>query len=137
MFKSLMKPTSANVVTPERLPQEPIPAPAALRRPAVRIAEHDAAFDLVADLPGVKADAVEVTIERGVLTLRGSAASRRPDQGEQLWSEFDAGIFERSFELPAGIDADHITATTSNGQVRLTLPKQKTAQPRRIAVTTA
>ncbi len=134
MFKSLMKPASQSVATPERMPAETERQPTAMRRPVVRITENDTAFDMVADFPGVKADAVEVVVERGVLTMRGTAEAPRPDKGELIWREYDAGTFERSFELPAGIDADGITATTRNGQVRLTLPKQKEAQPRRIAV---
>lgn len=134
MFKSLMKTGNQPLVTPERMPQETTARPAALRRPAVRISETDAAFDLQADMPGVKPDAVEVVVERGILTLRGTASPAQPERAESIWREFDGGTFERTFELPAGIDADGITATTANGQVRLTLPKQKAAQPRRIEV---
>lgn len=145
MFKSLQKTGSDAaqktgthaVVTPQRLPQAQDREDAVLRRPAMRINETDTTFELVADMPGVTAETVEVTLERGVLTLRGTAPTIRPEQSEPLWREFAAGAFERSFELPAGIDPNGITATTRHGQVRLSLAKEKAVQPRRIAVTTA
>lgn len=134
MLKNLLKTSTDPLVTPERMGEPPS---AVLRRPALRISETDTGYQLVADMPGVTADLLTISIEGGTLTLRGTAPAMGPDQGEPVWREYEPGTFERTLELPAGIATDGITATTSNGQVRMSLPKEKAVQPRRIPVTSA
>lgn len=132
MFGSLLKPAANTSLVPERVDAA---TPGPLRRPAVRIHESDTSYDLAADMPGVPSSAVEIIIDKGVLTLRGKSLAKVPLQGESLYREYESGTFERSFELPNSIDADGIHARSLHGQVLVTLPKMKAAQPRRIPVT--
>jgi HSP20 family molecular chaperone IbpA len=105
-----------------------------IRSPAVSLRETDDAILVEADFPGVKADQVQVTVNQGVLTLRGTTGGE-PRSGFQLvYQEYAEGDFQRSFTLPSEIDTEGIKATSKNGVLTLTLPKAKEAQPRRIAV---
>jgi HSP20 family molecular chaperone IbpA len=131
MLSALMKTKEQPVAkTAQTSDRSPLP----IRRPAVSIDETDTAYILIADMPGVAAEQVEVNIDKGVLTLRGSAAPVRPDGYEPLYREYIEAAFERRFELPAEVDIDGINATTRHGRVQLTLPKVKAVQPRRITV---
>ncbi len=103
---------------------------------ASRVDIHESADALVvtADMPGVDDAGVEVTVDRGILLIKGVADGRSPEGFKPIYQEYEAGAYERSFRLPDTIDADRISATIANGVLRVTLPKQKAAQPRKIAV---
>lgn len=113
--------------------------PAPLARgvfPPVNLYETPEAYVLTAELPGVDPDAIEVSLEGSVVTLRGE---RRIDYaGEQNANlhrlERQAGNFRRAFELPAAIDADKVEAVHRNGVLMLRLPKAAEFQPRQISV---
>jgi HSP20 family protein len=107
-----------------------------VRVPAVSVRETEQAIVLVADLPGVSLDQVEITIDQDVLTLRGAAAAVAHDGFRLLHREYAEAGFARSFAVPEGIDRQHIAAVAANGVLTLTLPKQQAVQPRRIAVQT-
>lgn len=90
------------------------------------------------DLPGVDPDAIEVTVERNVLTVR---AERRPpnvgkDTQIQL-SERPLGVFSRQLFLGDALDTDRIAASYDNGVLALRIPVAEQARPRRVAITTA
>jgi HSP20 family protein len=105
------------------------------RVPAVSIHETQGAIVVVADMPGVTQDKVDITIEQDVVTMRGSVAADVHDGFQQVYREYDTTGFERSFTIPSEVDRDHIDATVKNGVLTLTLPKHKSLQPRRITVT--
>lgn len=105
------------------------------RTPAVALRETDEAILLDADLPGVKAEQVQISVNQGVLTVHGAVAEHGRTGFTLLHQEYEPVDFQRTFTLPDNIDADAISANTRNGVVTITLPKVKAAQPRRIAVT--
>ena len=113
-------------------------APTAERRtiaPRVDIQETAEAVLVVADMPGVSAEGVEVRVHGDVLTLRGRNRAQEPEHYQALWREYSLRDYERSFRLGQAIDAERIVATVKEGVVRITLPKQAEAQARRITVT--
>jgi HSP20 family protein len=105
--------------------------------PAVDIVEEDSRFLLRADLPGVDPKDIEVTMEDGVLTVRGKREleSREEREGYKR-VERVSGKFYRRFTLPDTADSGAITARTSNGVLEVSIPKQPKVQPRRITVET-
>lgn len=103
--------------------------------PAVDIEEYPDRFVLYADVPGVDAGAIDLTLEKGVLTLSGSRADTQNGEGlERRRSERASGRFHRRFALPDTIDGESVTAQGRNGVLEIVIPKRAQAQPRRIAV---
>lgn len=103
-------------------------------RPATDIFETDDHVVLLADMPGVGPEDVEVTLERRALTIRGYAHPPAPDGYRHVYGEYRTGDYERVFTLTEDIDQDDIRATTGNGVLRLELPKAASAKPKRIEV---
>ncbi|WP_163760248.1 Hsp20/alpha crystallin family protein [Mycobacterium botniense] len=85
------------------------------------------------DLPGIKADSLDVNVENDTLTVR---AERPPvdDARDWLTGERPHGVFSRQLYLGTGLDADHITADYTDGVLRLTIPVAEAAKPRKIPV---
>lgn len=104
--------------------------------PDTDIFEDDTNFYLTADLPGVDKGAVELSLEKGVLTVHGAVTARDHD-GCPVFREIGRGDFERSFRLSDAIDAEKIEAKMEQGVLHLTLPKAVPAQARKIAVKTS
>ena len=103
--------------------------------PAINILERDEAVVMTADLPGLKPEDVEVTVDEGTLTIRGERKLEEASEGETYHRvERHYGAFERSFNLPTSIDSSKIEARFSNGEMILTLPKREEAKPRSIKV---
>lgn len=105
------------------------------RTPVVSLRENDDAILLDADLPGVKAEQLQISVNHGVLTVHGTVAEQGRTGFTQLHREYEPADFQRTFTLPDNVDAGAISASTRNGVVTITLSKVKAAQPRRIAVT--
>ena len=106
--------------------------------PAVDVQEEKDRFVVKADLPGVKPEDIEITAEKGILTLRGERKSDKQDttQGyERL--ERASGSFLRRFTLPETADAEAIKASHVNGVLELSIPKRPQEQPRRITIQAA
>ncbi len=103
--------------------------------PAVDIAEFEDRFVVRADIPGVDRDAIEITMDEGVLTLRGERATN--EEAEFRRVERARGRFFRRFNLPDAADAEGITARHSNGVLEIAIPKQAKVMPRKIAVEAA
>jgi HSP20 family protein len=103
--------------------------------PAVDIAEYADRFVLSADLPGVDPAAVEITLEKGVLTLAGSREKAVEQKDvESRRTERLTGKFYRRFALPDSVDGEAVTAAGKHGVLEITIPKRPAAQPRRITV---
>lgn len=103
--------------------------------PQVDILEQDDRLLLLADMPGVKPDQLEITYERGELTIYGQVTPRQdPTQNTYVSREYGVGDFYRAFQIGEGIDASGISAELKHGVLTLHLPKTKAAVPRRIAV---
>lgn len=88
---------------------------------------------VVADLPGVSADSLQIDLEGGELTVTGSRDVRL-DQGTVVGTEYRTCEFERRFTVPGGIDAERIKAEIKHGVLVLHLPKSEALKPRRIEV---
>ena len=103
--------------------------------PAVDIKEEPNQFVIRADLPGVDLKDIEVTLENGVLTLKGQRASEKKEETEQYRRvERVRGTFLRRFSLPDVADADKVSAKCKDGVLEVMVPKREAAQPRRIAI---
>ena len=106
--------------------------------PSVDIREGEEQFELVADIPGIKPEDVEVTVDRNVLAIKGERRYGHSDsqKGYQRM-ERASGAFYRRFTLPDSIDADRVAARGEHGVLTITLPKKAKAQPesKRIPIT--
>jgi HSP20 family protein len=103
--------------------------------PRVDIHEEKDRFVVLADVPGVEPKDIDITAEKGVLTVRGErrAEKRVTDNGYER-IERVAGTFLRRFTLPEGANTESITAKQTNGVLEVTIPKTPAVQPRRIAI---
>ncbi len=105
--------------------------------PAVDILESATAITVLADMPGVRADTLDIDLRDNVLSIEGAVPRPAAAAGEQVLArEYETGSFRREFRLTSRIDQDEIDASLHDGVLRLVLPKAKSAQPRRIAVRT-
>ena len=103
--------------------------------PMVDIRETEDAFVLYADVPGVDPKDIEVTMDNGVLTIRGERRLESEEEREGYKRmERARGTFYRRFSLPDSADAERISARGQNGVLEVVIPKQEKLQPRRISV---
>jgi HSP20 family protein len=92
--------------------------------PKVDVSESEREIQIVAELPGLKQDDVELTVEDDLLTIRGQTSESREEKDRQYHlTERSYGRFERSFRLPDTVDRDRIAANFHNGLLTITLPK--------------
>lgn len=106
--------------------------------PPVDIVEEKDAIRMVAELPGVKPENVKISLENNLLTIQGNKEQVAEERSERVHRyERTYGTFERSFTLPASVDADKIQASYEHGVLTVTLPKVEKAKPRQIAVQVA
>ena len=104
-------------------------------RPAVDIKEEGDRFLITADLPGVDPKDIEITMDNGVLTIKGERYSEASEEKEGYKRvERVSGNFYRRFSLPDTADAERIEATGKDGVLTVVLPKHEKVQPRRIEV---
>jgi HSP20 family protein len=100
----------------------------ALSGPALELKDKGAEFELVAEIPGMKAEDVELKVSDGILRLSGEKREEHEEKEEGfLFSERRYGRFERAIELPQGIDHDKISATARDGILSVQLPKSPAA----------
>jgi HSP20 family protein len=103
--------------------------------PAVDIKEEENQYLLIADIPGVNPNDIEIQMESNVLSIKG-------ERNSELKTEHDGfkrierkhGIFYRRFTLPEGINAEAIEAKSDNGVLTVSIPKQEVAKPRKITI---
>ena len=105
--------------------------------PAVDIFEKGDTTVIIADMPGVAADDVDVSFERHILTIRGTVKPNAPEGYRLLSSEYREGDYLRVFTLSDDIDQAKIKAEFKNGVLRLELPRAPEAQPKKISVKAA
>lgn len=100
--------------------------------PPVDIYETKDAVQIVADLPGVEKDAVDLNVEHGTLTImaRATALSERTS----VYAEYEARNYQRQFRLGEEVDQEKIHAELKNGVLRVTLPKTEKVKPKQIKV---
>ncbi len=103
--------------------------------PQVDIIERDEELLLIADVPGVRPDDIDIRYEQGLLTLQARVDSRQDEASTNyLLREYGVGDFYRSFRVGEGIDPDKIEAELNNGVMKLHLPKAEAAKPKKIPV---
>jgi HSP20 family protein len=101
-------------------------------RPPVDIYETPDALMLIADMPGVSKESLEVRVDEDLLTIQGKATHAVP--GDPVYREFDLTGFFRQFEIGEEIDKERINADLRHGVLALRLPKAEKSQQRRIDV---
>ena len=104
--------------------------------PAVDIKEDGERFVIAADIPGVEPGDIEVTMENGVLTIKGERRLGTQGEGDNGYRRVERayGSFHRRFTLPETADAEAISASGEHGVLEVVIPKRATLQPKRIAV---
>lgn len=103
--------------------------------PAVDIEDKGNQFVIHADLPGVKSSDIDVSVENGVLTIKGERESEKKEEKENYKRiERFSGSFMRRFTLPDGADPDKISAKTKDGVLELVIPKSEKSKSKRIDI---
>lgn len=101
--------------------------------PDVDVRATDDAIVFACDVPGVKRDDIDVTLENGTLTIKGQRRYESGDQ-EKVWLGRGYGKFTKSYTLPDVVDGDHVSADLSDGVLTIRIPKKAQAKPRRIPI---
>ncbi len=102
--------------------------------PRSDIYELDDQIVIVADVPGVDEDSIDVTLEKNVLTINALVNPVIPQGYSLSYAEYEVGDFQRSFRLSDEINREKIKASVKDGVLRLYLPKAKEALARKISV---
>jgi len=102
--------------------------------PPVDVLEDAAGITVLADLPGLKKEALDLKVEGNSLTLTGSITPELPEGLDPIYAEVRAARYRRAFTLSRELDTARIDAVLKNGVLRLRIPKLEHAQPRRIEV---
>jgi HSP20 family protein len=104
--------------------------------PRLDVFERDANLVIRAEVPGVDADDIDVTLEAGTLTITGSRSFEKDEeiQGGFHRKEIFEGLFKRTVLLPEGTDADAVSASTKDGILEVTVPKKPEVLPRKVTV---
>ena len=103
--------------------------------PAVDVFEDASGITVLADMPGVPKEQLELKVEGDALLVEGVVQPITPDGLEPIYAEVRVPRYRRSFTLSRELDSSRIEANLKDGVLRLRIPKQAHAQPRRIAVT--
>lgn len=111
--------------------------PGVVFTPLVDIFETEKTITLLADLPGVKADRLNIDLRDNVITIVGDISSVEGKDEEDLVVEYETGRYYRQFTLSEVVDQNKIDAKLADGVLRLTLPKVEKATPRKIAIKAA
>ncbi|NUO73093.1 MAG: Hsp20/alpha crystallin family protein [Frateuria sp.] len=105
--------------------------------PRVDIKEEDKRFLIFVDVPGVDPANIEVSMEKGILTIKGERTVQNQEQnGRFTRIERSHGTFHRRFALPDSADPDGITAMGRHGVLEIVIPKRAETTPRRISIST-
>jgi HSP20 family protein len=101
--------------------------------PAIDVSDQDDKVVVKAELPGVTADEIELSVLDDTLTLSGEKKESHEDKAEGYYHlERRYGSFRRSVQLPTPVDADHVEAGFRDGVLTVTLPKDQKSRPRKI-----
>jgi HSP20 family protein len=103
--------------------------------PRFEVKERNDAFEIKADVPGVKEDDLDISLHEGVLSISGTRAGEQKKEGEAYYVyERQFGSFSRSFSLPEVADGDKVEAHLGNGVLTVTVGKKAAAQPKKISL---
>lgn len=116
-------------------PRSPASQTAGVNGPALNVYEEGDHFVVETQLPGLKPEDIDVSIDQGVLTIQGEARlEEERKERNYLIREHRAGRFSRSLRLPEAVDEDAVQASYQDGVLHLTLPKGERAGARRIQI---
>lgn len=101
-------------------------------KPPVDIYENAEGLTILADLPGVSKESLNVEVQEGMLTLQATPSQN--GQGKRVYQEFELVSYFRQFPLPKNVNPAGITAELRNGVLTIRLPKAEEAKPKRIEV---
>ena len=102
--------------------------------PRADVYEADKGITVLADMPGVDENCVDITLEQNVLTINGYVELEQPEGLNLAYAEYQVGDYQRAFTLSDQIDREGIEAVVKDGVLRLYLPKVTEAQRRKIAI---
>ena len=105
--------------------------------PRADIYETEEEIVVLADMPGVDENSVDITLEKNVLTINGLVEPEYPENYSLSFAEYEVGDYQRSFTLSNYIDQENIQATVKNGVLELRLPKAGPAKAKKITVKAA
>ncbi len=106
--------------------------------PRVDVKEEAQRFVIQCDIPGVDPNDIDISMEKGVLSIRGERKSNAVTEGERFTRvERSHGLFHRRFGLPDSADADSISAQGKHGVLEIVIPKKPEQTPRRIQINNA
>jgi HSP20 family protein len=107
--------------------------------PRVDVHEEADRFVVFADVPGVEAKDIDITAEKGVLTIRGERRTEKKEGDKSGYERIErtSGAFQRRFTLPDTANTESIKAKQTNGVLEVSIPKHPQVQPRRISVEAA
>jgi len=130
--------TLVSAVAGDSSARKPVPAEKDTRSllPRVDVLEDAAGITLLADLPGVPKEGLELKIDGDTLLIEGEVTSVTLPQLQSVYAEVRVPRYRRAFTLSRELDTSRIEASMKDGVLNLRIPKQAHAQPRRIAVQT-
>lgn len=103
--------------------------------PRVDIKEEDKRFMILADIPGVDPKEIEISMDKGILSIKGERSyENKSENGKLTRVERSYGTFYRRFALPDSADAEGISADGKHGVLEISIPKKPETTPRRIAI---
>jgi HSP20 family molecular chaperone IbpA len=102
--------------------------------PAVDVFEDASGITLLADMPGVPKDRLELKVEADTLSIEGQVVQATPEGLEAVYAEVRVPRYRRTFTLSRELDTSKVDASLKDGVLTLRIPKQAHAQPRRIEV---
>ena len=105
--------------------------------PLLNVKKVENAFVVMAEIPGMKTEDLEIKVEGDTVSLKGERKSEDPATDASYHRrERTSGTFQRSLTLPTRVDADQVKANYQNGVLTVTLPMEKAAEPKQITVST-
>lgn len=103
--------------------------------PRVDIKEEEGRFVILADIPGVEPEDIEIHMDKGILSIKGQRSSESSTEGEHFTRvERSHGSFYRRFALPDSADPERISAEGKHGVLQISIPKKPESTPRRITI---
>ena len=102
--------------------------------PAVDILEHKDRLVVIADMPGIEEESVNIDFEDGILNIKAKVQPMNTDGYKALYTEYQTGDYQRSFSVPDEINVEKISAAVKHGVVTITLPKSDKPQARKIPI---
>lgn len=103
-------------------------------RPLADIKETTEGVSVYLDMPGVAKDALNIDVDKNVLSIRGAINLHTPEELKPSYMELHSGVFERRFTLGDELDSDNIKATLKQGELIVFIPRSEKHKPRKVEI---